>query len=122
MLGLVGVLGVTVRLGQGGGLFLVVDVTDPLQEQEREDVGLEVRCVYRPAKDVGDTLATIDGLVTVSAVVTDDYGILVGGVRYESPDIAAEAVSEGRVADGWTFWLVQDGDHSSQTLRALLSK
>ena len=53
MLRLVGVLGVTVGLSQCSGLFLVVDVADPLQEQKWEDVGLEVRCVYWPAKDVG---------------------------------------------------------------------
>ena len=53
LLGLVGVLGVTVGLGQGGGSLFVVDVADPLQEQEREDVGLEVRCVYGPPQDVG---------------------------------------------------------------------
>ena len=57
----------------------------------------------------------------MSAVVTDDYGILVGGVRYESPDIAAEAVSEGRVTDGWTYWLAQDGSPAPQTLRELLA-
>ena len=34
-------------------------------------------------------------MAPVTAVVTDDYGILIGGVRYESPDLAAQAVSEG---------------------------
>jgi hypothetical protein len=66
--------------------------------------------VDRGLLTVGDTLTTGDGLVAVSAVVTDDYGILVGGVRYESPDIAAEAVSGRDDVDGWTYWsLVRDG-------------
>ena len=53
LLGLVGVLGVTVGLGQGGGSLFVVDVADPLQEQEREDVGLEVAGVHGAPEAVG---------------------------------------------------------------------
>jgi hypothetical protein len=74
--------------------------------------------VDRGLLEVGSTLTTSEGLATVNAVVTDDYGILVGGVRYESPDIAAEAVSEGRVTDGWTYWLSAS---TNQTLRDLLA-
>lgn len=69
--------------------------------------------------EVGSTLTTSEGLTTASAVVTDDYGILVGGVRYESPDIAAEAVREGRASDGWTYW---PSVSTNQTLRDLLAK
>ena len=32
-----------------------------------------------------------------------DYGILMDGIRYESPDHAASAV-HGDTSDGWTFW------------------
>ena len=41
---------------------------------------------------------------TVLAEVSDDYGILVDGVRYESPPEAADAVAERREVDGWDFW------------------
>lgn len=40
----------------------------------------------------------------VTAVVTADYGLAVGGIRYESPDSAALAATEGAVSDGWRFW------------------
>lgn len=39
-----------------------------------------------------------------TATVTDDYGLLVHGVRYESPDSAAQAATDGAVSDGWRFW------------------
>ena len=35
------------------GVFLVPDIADPLEEQEREDVGLEVSRIHRAAQDVG---------------------------------------------------------------------
>ena len=53
LLGQVGVLLVAVRLGERVGALLVVDVADPLQEQQREDVRLEVRRVDGAAQDVG---------------------------------------------------------------------
>ena len=53
-----------VRLGEQGQLripgfiddllvFLIPDVADPLEEQQREDVGLEVGRIHRAAQDVG---------------------------------------------------------------------
>jgi hypothetical protein len=33
--------------------FLVPDITDALEEQERKDVGLEVGCIHRATQDVG---------------------------------------------------------------------
>jgi len=39
-----------------------------------------------------------------TAVVTDDFGINYGGIRYESPDAAAQAADGSPSADGWTFW------------------
>jgi hypothetical protein len=56
----------------------------------------------------------------VTALVTDDYGILIGGVRYESPDLAAQAVSEGLESDGWNYWTLRSDDESPITLRELL--
>ena len=34
-------------------IFLIPDITDALEEQQREDVGLEVGGIYRAAQDVG---------------------------------------------------------------------
>jgi hypothetical protein len=51
-----------------------------------------------------------DPIVPVTAFVSDDYGILVDGVRHESPDLAAIAASGDGEADGWTYWsLARDG-------------
>ena len=47
LLRLVGVLSVTVRLGQGGCSLFVVDVADPLQEQKWEDVARTTEVVMR---------------------------------------------------------------------------
>jgi hypothetical protein len=53
----------------------------------------------------GDTLlATGDAGV---AVVTDDHGLEVSGVRFAGPDDAAKAVSGGRVDCGWTYWVAE---------------
>ena len=71
---------------------------------------------------VGATLQSADKVMSVTAVVTDDYGILISGVRYESPDIAAKAVSEGRVSDGWNYWCVEHDGKTPITLRELLTK
>ena len=34
-------------------IFLFMHVRDSLEEEKREDVGLEVRCIHRPAQDIG---------------------------------------------------------------------
>jgi hypothetical protein len=44
---------VAVGFFQGNGIFLVIDVGEPLEEQQREDVGLEVGRVDRTTKDIG---------------------------------------------------------------------
>ncbi len=63
----------------------------------------------------GDTLTGPGG---ARAVVSGDYGILIDGIRYESPDHAAAAVDNG-VTDGWTFWQADTG-YGSGTLAELL--
>jgi hypothetical protein len=51
-----------------------------------------------------------DPIAPVTAFVSDDYGILVDGVRHESPDLAAIAASGDEGTDGWTYWsLARDG-------------
>lgn len=60
----------------------------------------------------GDELYGIDDSTAV-AVVTDNYGLSVGGIRQESPDAAAAAV--GHPGDGWAFWTIDKG-HGPQPL------
>jgi hypothetical protein len=44
---------VAARFRQSGLVLLVVDVRDPLEEQQRENVGLEVGRIHRSAQNVG---------------------------------------------------------------------
>ena len=52
------------------------------------------------------------------AIVSDNYGILMDGIRYESPDHAASAV-HGGTTDGWTFWKAHT-ESGHRTLAELL--
>jgi hypothetical protein len=52
----------------------------------------------------GDVMCATDG---ARAVVTDDFGLAVGGIRFESPDDAAQAATEGEVANGWSYWCLE---------------
>ena len=60
----------------------------------------------------GDVLVSVDD-PTVTALVTADYGISVGGIRYESPDEASAAV--GAEGGGWDLWSIAV-DGQSRTL------
>lgn len=40
------------ELHQGGRMFFILNIRDALEEQERENVGLEIGGIDRPAKDV----------------------------------------------------------------------
>ena len=58
----------------------------------------------------GDTLTNSDPIDPVTAVVSEDYGLLLDGVRHESPGLAAAAARGSEDVDGWTYWtLVRDG-------------
>jgi hypothetical protein len=46
-----GVFLVAAGFGQGGLVFLVVDIGDAFEEEEREDVGLEIGGVNRSAQE-----------------------------------------------------------------------
>jgi len=63
----------------------------------------------------GMELVGADG---TTAVVSADYGIVVSGVRYDSPDAAAVAVA-GECPDGWVFWTAAS-DYGSGTLADLV--
>jgi len=57
----------------------------------------------------GDTLTNSDPIHPVTAIVSEDYGLLVDGVRHESPDLAAIAAGSSEDVSGWTYWaLVRD--------------
>jgi hypothetical protein len=58
----------------------------------------------------GDTLTNSDPINPVTAAVSEDYGLLVDGVRHESPDLAAIAVSGDDAVDGWSYWTLLRGD------------
>ena len=53
ILGELGKYHVAVGLFQGHGIFLVIDVGEPFEKQQREDVGLEVGRVDRTTQDIG---------------------------------------------------------------------
>lgn len=57
--------------------------------------------------NAGDILRGADDPSAV-AVVTDNYGLSVSGVREESPDAAARAA--GHEVDGWSFWTIDKGN------------
>jgi len=46
---------------------------------------------------------------TLTAVITEDYGLAVEGIRYETPDIAAQVATGTTNVDGWTFWRTAEG-------------
>ena len=37
--------------------------------------------------------------------ISDDFGLMREGIRYESPDDAAKMASHGSVDNGWDFWV-----------------
>ena len=80
-----------------------------------------VRAFPLIVEDVLEPGATLTGVhdgVTVSATVTDDYGISVDGVRHIKPGDAASAATGGAFTDGWAFWSA-DTAYGSGTLEEL---
>lgn len=70
----------------------------------------------------GDTLTNSDRINPVTAVVSEDYGLLVQGVRHESPDLAAIAASGTEGADGWSYWTLLRDHKPVATLQELRAK
>ena len=54
----------------------------------------------------GDVLRGIDD---EEAVIAEDYGLIVDGIRHESPDAAASAATGGEATDGWKYWSATTG-------------
>jgi hypothetical protein len=50
------------------------------------------------------SVLTGGGSHETQAIVTADFGLLIDGIRYESPNLAAAAVTAGEVTDGWRYW------------------
>ena len=67
----------------------------------------------------GDELTNSDPINPVTAVVSEDYGLLVDGVRHESPDLAAIASSGTDGVDGWSYWTLQRDHKPVATLADL---
>jgi len=69
----------------------------------------------------GTVLTGADGSRQTQAVVTADYGLLIDGIRYESPNLAAAAVTAGAVVDGWSYWQASTkyGDGTLEELATL---
>lgn len=68
---------------------------------------IQVGLIAPGARLVGTTNSGI-----VEAIVSDDFGLCIGGIRYESPDDAAAAVGVSNI-DGWSFWKADDFNGST---------
>lgn len=86
--------------------FIVDSTSERLVKSDERFAELVEKAILTP----GATLTNSDPINPVTAIVSEDYGLLVDGVRHESPGLAAEAASGAEDVDGWTYWtLVRDG-------------
>lgn len=67
----------------------------------------------------GDTLVSPDAASPITAIVTDDYGLSINGIRQESPDLAAQTASDGAEHDGWSYWTLMRDGQAIATLQGL---
>lgn len=72
----------------------------------------------------GDVLHAPEDMPDISGVITDDFGIAVNGVRYESPSEAAAAATANPDTDGWAYWRCSTdfGEGTLQELHALIGE
>jgi hypothetical protein len=70
----------------------------------------------------GGSLTNADAIQSVIGTVSEDFGIIVGGLRHESPDLAAAAATGVSEVDGWDFWHVERQGSGLVALRDLLDK
>lgn len=75
--------------------------------------------IERAVLVAGDLLTNGDVINPVTAIVTEDFGLLLDGVRQESPDLAAIAATNDERVDGWTYWMLQREGAGSRTLADL---
>jgi hypothetical protein len=71
---------------------------------------------------IDDSLFSVDINWPGSCLVTKDYGLLVEGLRYESPDLAAQALTSGNQDDGWHFWAIKNNSRLVTLQELLTSK
>lgn len=83
----------------------------------RRDVAL-ARLIDEDWLQVGLELRPADPQWDVTVTVSEDYGLLRDGIRYETPDDAAKMASQGAATDGWTFWIA-DTSQGTATLAEL---
>lgn len=76
------------------------------------------RLITEDVIEPGGALVGHHGGLKHTAVVTDDYGISVAGIRHVSPNDAANASTNGAVSDGWEFWTA-DTEFGSGSLAEL---
>jgi hypothetical protein len=67
----------------------------------------------------GDVLSNGDTISPISAYVSEDFGILLDGVRHESPGLAAVAAGGGDDANGWTYWHAERDGQQPATLHEI---
>ncbi len=67
----------------------------------------------------GEMLWAISGIQRFESLVTEDFAIAVDGLRFEEPDEAIVAASDGALKDGWEAWTVAtpSGDRTLAQLR-----
>jgi hypothetical protein len=70
----------------------------------------------------GDTLTNADPVESAIGTVSEDFGIIVGGLRHESPDLAAAAATGRDDVGGWNFWHLQREVGVAKSLRELLDE
>ena len=70
----------------------------------------------------GDTLTNADPVQPAVGTVSEDFGIIVGGIRHESPTLAATAATGDEALDGWTFWRLERDGEVIVTLRELRAR
>ena len=67
----------------------------------------------------GDTLTNSDPVNPITATVSEDYGIILEGVRHESPDLAALASGAPEGVKGWDYWSLTRDHKTIATLGTL---
>ena len=67
----------------------------------------------------GQVLTDADPVNPRMAHISDDFGVIVDGVRHEGPNLAAAAATGLDSVDGWEFWRLERNGEPSVTLESL---
>lgn len=87
----------SLRYGGAGGVVTTQGGWDVRRDQNFALL-MDCKCLQ-----TGDVLRSVDtAWGDLSVTVSEDYGLLYEGIRYESPDDVAETASGGEIEDGWT--------------------